>query len=194
MQPMNFEAHKGSDSQANMISLGNLQPILGALHPGELFETPMIDFDLPGIQSIEGRLFQGHGELAGGPVFRVAICADRPKDFDPTIPLEMYPAPVPRNENVPDGPIAGAVNADFAIGLELGEPFPLLAAQQLQVGQPTVPTVEHHQLRRKVAGLGLLHHVLKVVVLGQAILRLVVQTKITRQPTGCFGSRPARPN
>ena len=87
LKTMSFEANKCTDHQTNMIALRNFEPVLATLNTGELFETTMVDFNLPGIQGVKRSLFNGHVQAAGSPIFRVAICADRPKHLDPPVPL-----------------------------------------------------------------------------------------------------------
>jgi hypothetical protein len=77
LKPMCFQANKCPDGQTNLTALRDLQAILTMLHPGKLLEPAMVNLYLPGIQS---GLLNGHIQAAGGPVFRVAVCNDRPKN------------------------------------------------------------------------------------------------------------------
>lgn len=79
--------------------------------------------------------------------------------------------------------VTPAVKTDFLIALELGNPVSFQAAQQFQIGQATIPTIENDQFRLKSAFLGLFDHVLEVIILSQSILSLVVKSIITRQAT-----------
>ena len=84
--------------------------MLRFLNPGELFQTAMIDFDLPGTQSVFSCLLNGHLPVTGGPVFSVAIFANCPEYFDPAISFEMDLSA-----------IAGDVNRlNLAIALPIG--------------------------------------------------------------------------
>lgn len=73
---------------------------------------------------MESCFFDVHLQLAGGPVFCVAVCADCPKHFYPAIPREMNHMTACRNEDLTDGTTTAMVNADFPIALELGQPIP----------------------------------------------------------------------
>ena len=119
MQAMRFQADKCTDCQADMIALRDFQPVLPAFHTGELLQTPVVGFDLPGIQGIPSRLFDGHVQPAGRPIFRVAVFGHRPKYLDPAIALEMHHQALRRDEDVANRPIATAIGADFPVLLEL---------------------------------------------------------------------------
>jgi len=60
MQTMDLQANKGSDGQTNMITLRNFKPALDTFNPSELLDTSMVDFNMPGVQGIEGGLFNSH--------------------------------------------------------------------------------------------------------------------------------------
>src|SRR3972149_10037926 len=183
MQAMNLQTNKSPNGQTDMVALRGFQSTLSPFDTRKLFEPPMVDLDLPGIQSIEGSFFNGHIQPAGRPVFCVAVCADRPEHLHPAIALEMHQTSLDRNKDLSNGAVATAVDADFPVALELGEPVPLQATQQFEIGQSAVPTVKDGQFGPKTPFGRLLNHVLKMIVLGQAILRLVIQAKIAGQPT-----------
>ena len=65
--------------------------------------------------------------------------------------------------------------------------MPFQRTKLLEIRQSTVPTVKGHQFRLKTAFSCLLHHVSKMIVLRQTIFCLVVDAKITRQPTSIAG-------
>ena len=83
------------------------------------------------------------------------------------------------NENLFDRSVPYAIKADLSIALELTKPIPIQGTQLYEIGQATVPTVKSNQFRLKTILSRLLHHFLKMIVLGQANLRFVVNTKIT---------------
>ena len=66
MHAMNLQANKGSNGQTNVVALRDFKAALSTFDTRELFETPMVDFDLPSIQGIESRIFNGHVQLAAG--------------------------------------------------------------------------------------------------------------------------------
>ena len=107
-QPMGFQTYKSPNCQPNMIALRNFEPILTPFNSGKLFQSAMVDLNLPGIQGMEGGLLNGHVQAAGGPVFRVAVCADGPKHLDPPIPFEMYQSSLNGNKNLADRPAVSA--------------------------------------------------------------------------------------
>ena len=180
-ETVSFQTDKRTDCQADMVALLDFQPVLPAFHSGELLQAPMVGFDLPGIQGTPSRLFDGHIQPAGRPIFRVAVFVHCPKYFDPAIALEMNDQALRWDEDIADRPIATVVGADFPVFLELGQPVPTKGAYQLQVRQPRVPAVKRHQLRLKAALAGLRKHVLKMVVLAQSVLAFVVEAKVARQ-------------
>jgi len=188
-KPMSFKTNKCTDRQTNMIALRDFEPVLAMFNSGELFETTMVDLNLPGIQSMKGSLLKGHVQAAGCPIFRVAVFADRPKYLDPAIPFVVNQAALRWDKDLANCAVAAAVKADFPIALQLGQPVPFKAALQLEIRQSTIPTVKYHQLGLKAALLGLSDHMLKVIVLAQPVFHLVVQSKIARQ-----SSLTIRPN
>ena len=62
-----------------------LRPRRGPLNPSVLLQTPMIDFNLPRIQGVEGTFLQRHIQATGGPVFNVAVYADYLEHLDPAL-------------------------------------------------------------------------------------------------------------
>src|SRR3989304_918838 len=187
LKPVSFKANICTDGQANVVTLRDFEAVLATLDTGKLFEATMVDLNLPGIQGVKGSLLDGHIQAAGGPVFRVAVCADCPKNLDPAIPFEVNQTSLNWNKDLADRTVAAAVDTDFPVALELRQPVPFQAAQQFEIRQPAVPTIKHHQLRLKSTLFGLFTHVLEVVILAQTILDLVVKPKITRQPTLAIG-------
>ena len=101
-KPMNFKANKCPDSQTDMVTLRDFEPVLAPFNTGKLFEATMVDLNLPGIQCMEGGLLNGHVQAASCPVFRVAVCADRPKNLDPAIPFEVNQTSLNWNEDLAD--------------------------------------------------------------------------------------------
>src|SRR4030042_5775371 len=186
-QSMCFQTNERSDRQTDMVALRCFETILSTLNARKLREAAMVNFDLPGIQSIKGSLLKGHIQTAGCPVFRVAVCADSPKNLNPAISLEVNQTSVHRNEDLADRTVSATIGANLPIALELGQPVPFEAAQQFEIGQAAIPTVKGHRLRLKAALLGLLDHVLKVVVLAQTIFNFVVKSEIAWQPTLAVG-------
>ena len=114
----------GSDGESDMVALGALQPIMATFDAGELLQAAVVDLDLPSIKRMESNLFQGHVQVAGGPVFIVAICADRLEDLDPTIPFEVDNLSLPRNEDITHVAIARAINAHQSVCLLYTSPSP----------------------------------------------------------------------
>src|SRR4030067_3193809 len=183
MKPMCFKSNKCPDRQTDMVALRNFEPVQSTFHPSELLEATMVDLNLPGIQGMEGSLLNGHVQAAGGPVCSVAVCAARPKHLAPAISFEVNQTPLRWNEDLADRTVTTAIRANFPIALELCQPVPFQTAQQFEIGQPAIPTVKRNQFWLKAALVGLFDHVLKVVILAQAILDLVIKSIITRQPT-----------
>src|SRR4030066_971032 len=101
-KPMNFKANKRPDSQTDMVTLRDFEPVLASFNTRELFEAAMIDLNLPGIQCMEGSLLNGHVQADRCPVFRLAVCADRLKNLDPAIPFEVNQASLNWNEDLTD--------------------------------------------------------------------------------------------
>ena len=123
-----------------MVALRDFEPILAALNTRELFDATMVDLDLPSIQCMECGLLNGHLQATGCPVFRVAVCADRPKNLDPAIPFEVNQTSLNWNEDLADRTVAAAVDIDLPVALELSQPVRFRASQQVEIGQPKVHT------------------------------------------------------
>jgi len=85
LQALEFQAHKGANSQPDVIALGDFEATLCTFYTSELLEATILGFDLPGIQSIESCFFNGHFQFAGCPAFSIAVCADIPEHLDPAI-------------------------------------------------------------------------------------------------------------
>src|SRR5574341_1601785 len=162
---MSFQAHEGAQGQTDMIALGEGQPELGALDAGELLEAAMVDLDLPDLQRQPGALLDGHAQVAGGPVFNVAVWVNGLEHLDPAVAFEMHHCAVRRNEHFADGAIAAAIKVHQPIALELGQPVQGAVSQQLQVIQAAVPAIEAHQPRRKAARFGAADHRPEMLVL-----------------------------
>lgn len=105
---------KITDRQADMIAQRDFQGTIERAQSRELLETALL-----GIWGMENRIFNTHLQVAGRPIFSVAICADCPKHFDPSIALEMYQASSSRSEDFTDSTIVCMVNTDFPITFEL---------------------------------------------------------------------------
>jgi hypothetical protein len=78
---------------------------------------------------MKGAVFQGHVKLAGGPVFRVTVCADYLEYLDPTVTFQVYDTTLQRDRHLANGIIAWTVDTDLPIGLELGELRPVQLTQ-----------------------------------------------------------------
>jgi len=72
-----------------MVTLRDFEPIMTKFDARKLFDTTKVDFNLPGTQCMESGLLNRNVQAAGRSVFCVAICADRPKNIDPTITIEV---------------------------------------------------------------------------------------------------------
>jgi hypothetical protein len=168
LKPIDFKAHKGPDCQSDMIPLRDFEPILTTFNTRKLFQASMVNLNLPGIQGIEGCLLNGHVQAAGRPIFRVAVCADRPKHLDPTITFEMNQTALRGDKDLADGTVATPIEADFPVALQLCQPVPIQAAQQLQIRQSTIPTVKATNCGSNPRCLG--NHVLKVIILAHSLL------------------------
>ncbi len=119
-----------------MVALQGFKPVLTPFNTRELFDATMINFNLPGIQSIEGGLLQGHVQTAGGPLFRIAVFGDRPKYLDPAIPLEMHHGSLRWDEDFANRPVTAAVEIDFLVLLELGQPCQFTLRSSFRLARP----------------------------------------------------------
>src|SRR3972149_4264651 len=126
-KPMNFKANKCPDSQTDMVTLRDFEPVLTSFNTRELFEATMVDLNLPGIQCMEGGLLNGHVQAASCPVFRVAVCADRPKNLDPAIPFEVNQTSCNFNEYLSYRTAPATVYSYPPCSLDLSHPFPFQA-------------------------------------------------------------------
>src|SRR5687768_12082227 len=87
-QTLRFQTNEGANSQSNMIALGDLQAKLSTLNASKLFQTAVVNFNLPRIQRVVGGLLKCHIQFTRCPVFRVAVWVNRPKHFNPAIAFE----------------------------------------------------------------------------------------------------------
>jgi hypothetical protein len=68
-QAIGLQTDRGTDCQADVVTLRDFQAVLSALNTSELLETTMVDFNLPGIRSMECRFFDTHLQLTGCRVY-----------------------------------------------------------------------------------------------------------------------------
>ncbi len=139
----------------------------------------MIFLDRPDLAGPGLLLTVAHLQLIGGPVLRVTVWGDDPKHLDHAIACEMHDAPVWRNRYLPQWPIPRAIWIDVPIRLELRQPVPPKGADQLEVGQTAVLTIEGHQARREAALVRGCEYGLEVVVFGCTIDRLIIEPIVT---------------
>ena len=82
----------------------------------------MVNFDLLGIQGMKSAFLQRHVQHDSGPVFNAVVCATDLEHLDPAIAFEMHNATMQRNQDFGDSPIAGVIDTELSIRLELDEP------------------------------------------------------------------------
>lgn len=148
---MSFQAHEGAQGQTDMIALGQGEPELSTLYAGELLETAMVDLHLPNIQRQPSILLDGHAQVAGGPVFNVAVWVNGLEHLDPAIAFEMHQCPVRRDEDLADGPIAAAIRVPSRLLLSWVSQSQWPSRSSFQIVQPAVPAIAAHQPRRKTS-------------------------------------------
>src|SRR5437868_8630954 len=92
----------------------------------------------------------------------------------------MHDAARLRNLDLFDGAIAAAVGVHQTVLFQARQPCPFQRANQFEIRQTTVPTIKNYTAWDKAARFGSLEHLLKMIVLGQAISGLVKEAVVTR--------------
>lgn len=139
----------------------------------------MKSFNLPQAQGFVGTALHRHRQVTGRPEFNAAVWGRNLEDLDQTIAFQMNDCTVPWNQDVANGLIAGVGRIHQAIRFQLRQPQPLQVADQFQIAQTGIPTIEPDQVRSKAARRGRAQHGLKVVILVQLVMRLVIDAKVT---------------
>ncbi len=173
-----FEAQKGPDGQTYMIALRPRGADLRAFHPTELLETPMVGLDRPNLSRPCLLLGVAHLHMIGRPVLRVTVWGDDPKHLDQPIAFQMDNAAIRANGHLGYWAIPRAIRINKPIGLELRQPMPAIAANELEVRQATVATVERDHAWRESTLLCRGEHRSKMVVFRGAIRRFIVEAVV----------------
>ena len=174
LQPVRFQPHEGAQRQLDVAALRRLQLRLALLDPAALLDAAMIHLNPKRLPRPLRPLGFTHGQVARRPVFRVAVCGDRPKHADEPVPLQVHDQPLRRDRQRLDWYVAGVIGVHQAVALEPGEPVPAVAPHRLQVLQPGIPTIEGDHGGGKASFLGGSQHAAKVRVLvvdSQAVSR-----------------------
>jgi hypothetical protein len=164
-----------------VIPLSNCGAVPGSLDAAALLDTAMVLFDAPQVKGVLRTLSDAHPQVAGGPVFNAAVWGSHLEHFDEAVSLQMNDGAMVRNQHCTDRSVARTIWINQAIGFQLGQPLPVQRAHQLQVLQTGIPAVEAQQLGMKSPLCRYLHHRLEVIVLGQPVVRFVVDAKVTGQ-------------
>ena len=87
---MEFQTDISAQGQTNMVALGNFEAELTSLDASKLLEGAMVVLNEPGAVGIRLTAHRVEVQAVGGPVFRVAVWVNRPKDFDGAIAAQMH--------------------------------------------------------------------------------------------------------
>jgi hypothetical protein len=139
----------------------------------------MILFNPPQPQGFVRTTIEGHRQVADRPEFNAAVWGRNLEDLDQTIAFQMNDQPVPWNQYVANRLVARVRGIYQAIRFQLGQPRPVQVADQFQVVQTGVLTVEAGQVRLKPTDGGSQQHCPKVVIFAQLVVRLIVYPKVT---------------
>src|SRR5205085_3197087 len=85
-----------------------------------------------------------HLSFIGRPPLNVAVCGDYLEHADKAIAFEPHHAPRLPHLDFTDGAQARAVGINPAVTLQAGQPDPVERANQFQVFETGIPTIEDH--------------------------------------------------
>ena len=143
---MVLQSQKHPQAQPNVVALRAFRTSLGAFHTAVLLEFPMVVLNserqfrqLPPFQAV-------HLQVAGRPVFNVAVWSDHLEHADQTITFEVDHRAGRRDLALRERSQPAAVGVDLSIGFESAQPQPLVIADPFEVFEAGVPTVEQDVL------------------------------------------------
>ncbi len=164
-----------------MIPLGTGGAVLGALNAAVLRTTTMVRFAAPPVAGVLHPLVGTHLQVACGPVVTAIIWGDHRDHRDDAIARQMHDHARSRNRYVPDWSIARPIGINQAIGVQVSQPLPGPRAHQRQVLQAGIPAVDGKQAGLKPACCCCLHHRPDMVIVGQTVVCVVVDTDVAGQ-------------
>ena len=187
-QTMDFQADKGAYGEDNMIPLRPGFADLRPLCPTALFETAMVRLDGPTLPSQAGSLDCVHGQVIGGPVFRVTVWGDDPKDQDHAKTFEMDLSSWSWDGDRRQGDVAVSIRIDQPVVLQPGQKVPAMSAHRFEVLHTAVPAIKTNELGGEAARFRCGQHRPEMLVLGLTVgQRLIVDAAVTGQGGGPIG-------
>ncbi len=147
---MTLKAQERSQTTANVIAPCAARADLRAFNQAELLKATMIVLNRPRVTSPPDSFEIAHLNFISSPPFNVAVCGNDLEYTNQAITFEPDHAATLSNLDRADGAQALAVRVDFAVRFQTSQPKPIKRANQLQVFQPCIPTVEHYASGLKI--------------------------------------------
>ena len=130
---MRLQSQKSPNRKPNVIALGLFFPVLALFDARKLLQSPTVNFNIPRPQSVIIDLVAGNIQVAGRPVFLVAVSCNFPEYFDKIIIFQADLTPIFGNVDIGNRLIAFSVGIDLAVAFQLAQPVPFHVAQPLQI-------------------------------------------------------------
>ncbi len=180
-QPVTCQAEEGPQHQTDRIPLGTGGAVLGAFDAAVLRDTAMGRFAAPSRASVLRTLVGTHRQVARGPVVAATVWSDHRDHRADAIARQMHDRAFSWNRYVPARSIARPIGITEVIGVQVGQPLPGQRAHQVQVLQAGIPAIDGEQVGVKAPCCCCLHHRPDVVVLGQPVVCVGVDTDVAGQ-------------
>jgi hypothetical protein len=179
--PIGFQADEGLQRQLDVVPLRTFLLRLALLNPTALLDPAMIHLNPRGLARPFFPPRGSHRQVAGRPVFRVAVWGDCPKHTNEPVPFQMHHPSLQRDRQRRQRHVARVVRVHQPVPLQTGEPAPLIATDRFQVLQRGIPAVRGDDLGTELPLVRFRQHRPRVLVLVQSAHRLVVEPKVTRK-------------
>ena len=187
MVTVNLQAQECPQRQTNMIALRSPGSLLRSFHITELLDPAMLVLYPPGVVGIFDPLQFCHLQVIRRPVFNVIFFDDALEHPNQPLALQVHDAAFFADANLTDGYQALTIWIDQAIFFQPGQPNPLKSADFLEIRQTGVPSIKGDTLGLEAAFVRRVQHLLKVVILGQAILGFVIEAIVARNMAVAIG-------
>src|SRR5436305_1691211 len=162
---MTFQSEKRSQAQPDVITPCPARAHLRSFYQTELLDAAMIVLNRPREAGPLDSLQVAHLNFIGRPPFNVAVCGDYLEDADKAIAFEPHHATRCADLDLIDSTQTRPVGINFAVRLQARQPYPVKRANQLQVFDARIPTIEEHACGPKPTRMGGFDHRREVVVL-----------------------------
>jgi len=180
---MDFQSQESPQCKPDVIALRSPASRLASLNAAKLLDASMKVLYRPGFLRILHPHKVTHLQIIGCPVLNVSICGDCLEDFDQPILLEMHDPATLSYLYLANGSIATAVRVHLSVLFQAGQPNPIERADQLEVISAAIPAIKDHTSGMEASLTRYGKHLLKVIILGQPVSGLVVDSIIARYMT-----------